>query len=121
MWRLVHGGRAPGHKKWVTARGGPGCMPGRLPIFFGSIARQITIDAAGRLVIPKDVRDRLRLRGGSRLRLIEAEARIVLEPEPVEVVIREKAGILVLSGDLEGEVPDHRLVRQERLDRPAPR
>ncbi|OGQ16613.1 MAG: hypothetical protein A2138_12785 [Deltaproteobacteria bacterium RBG_16_71_12] len=73
------------------------------------------------MVIPKHVRDRLRLVGGSRLRMREDGARVVLEPvedarPPVEV-----EGVLVVPGGLTGAPPDHRELREERGDRHAGR
>jgi AbrB family looped-hinge helix DNA binding protein len=79
----------------------------------------ITIDAAGRLVVPLPVRRRLRLVAGSRLRITEGPKSILLEPEHEEARIEEKRGILVVGGTLYGDLPDHRDVRQDRLDRLA--
>jgi AbrB family looped-hinge helix DNA binding protein len=76
----------------------------------------ITIDATGRLVVPLPVRRRLRLVAGSRLRITEGPGSILLEPEYDEARIEEKDGILVVGGRLEGHLPDHRDVRQDRLD-----
>ena len=49
-----------------------------------------TIDAAGRLVIPKDIRDALGLRGGEKLEVRAVDGIIELEPAatPVELVRR---------------------------------
>jgi AbrB family looped-hinge helix DNA binding protein len=82
----------------------------------------ITIDGAGRLVIPKAMRTRLQLVPGRRLRVIEDGGRLVLEPaedvsKPVEV-----NGLLVIRGKLRGPVPDHRALREMHLrDRGARR
>lgn len=75
----------------------------------------ITIDGVGRLVVPKPMREELGLREGTRLRIREQGRRLVLEPvaevaEPVEV-----DGVLVIRGRLVGEVPDHRLLREQRV------
>jgi len=83
---------------------------------FTIMASTVTIDEAGRLVIPQAVRMRLSLHAGSRLRLTERDNQIVLEPEPTEVLLKEKSGVLVLVGELEGAVPDHRDLRGERID-----
>jgi AbrB family looped-hinge helix DNA binding protein len=87
----------------------------------GSMAEEITIDASGRLVIPKDVRARHRLTAGARLLLVEEEDRLVLVPRPSETSTVERAGIVIFRGTLAGEVPDHRELRDERLDRLAGR
>lgn len=44
--------------------------------------RPLTIDSAGRIVLPSEVRRRLNLRVGSRLRLDVVAERIELTPEP---------------------------------------
>lgn len=77
----------------------------------------VTIDASGRLVIPKAVRDRHHLTAGTRLVLVEEDARLVLVPRHAESVAEEKGGYLVFRGHLTGAVPDHRALRRERLDR----
>ena len=41
-----------------------------------------TIDSAGRVVIPKALRDRIGLAGGAELELREREGRIEIEPAP---------------------------------------
>jgi AbrB family looped-hinge helix DNA binding protein len=77
----------------------------------------ITIDGAGRVVIPKRVRDHLALKDGSRLRVVEDGARVVLEPvEEVHTPV-EVDGLLVVQARLTGTVPDHRDVRDERAKR----
>ena len=75
----------------------------------------ITIDGAGRVVIPKPMRTRLHLEAGRRLRVTEDGGRLVLEPteevsRPIEV-----GGLLVIRGKLLGPVPDHRDSRDERI------
>jgi len=81
----------------------------------------IAIDAAGRLVVPLAVRRRLRLVAGSRLRVTEGPGSILLEPEHEEARVEEKGGILVVGGQLHGDWPDHRDVRQDRLEKLARR
>ena len=46
------------------------------------IARSLVIDSTGRIVLPSEVRRRLNLRAGSRLRLDVVAERIELTPEP---------------------------------------
>jgi AbrB family looped-hinge helix DNA binding protein len=83
------------------------------------MAMTVTIDGAGRLVVPLEVRKRLNLRNGSRLSLVADEDRILLEPERTEAVSVERGGVLVLQGELDGEMPDHRRLREDRLGRLA--
>ena len=54
-----------------------------------------TIDAAGRLVIPKDIRDALGLRGGERLDVRAVDGIIELEPAATPVRLEERNGRLV--------------------------
>jgi AbrB family looped-hinge helix DNA binding protein len=83
------------------------------------MAMTVTIDGAGRLVVPLEVRKRLNLRNGSRLSLVADEDRILLEPERTQAASVERGGILVLLGEIEGEMPDHRRLREDRLGRLA--
>jgi bifunctional DNA-binding transcriptional regulator/antitoxin component of YhaV-PrlF toxin-antitoxin module len=77
----------------------------------------VTLDSAGRLPLPEDLRLRHQLHTGSRLRLDEVKGRILLEPvhEPCPLV--ERDGLLLINAPLEEPVPDHRQVREERLAR----
>lgn len=73
------------------------------------------MDGAGRLVVPKAVRTRLRLGKGTRLRIREEGARLVLEPLDDDGAIADVDGLLLVRGRLLGEVPDHRRLREERI------
>jgi AbrB family looped-hinge helix DNA binding protein len=75
----------------------------------------ITIDGAGRLVVPQAMRARLRLHKGSRLRVRLEQSRIVLEPLAEDGVPVEVDGVLVIRGRLADEIPDHRTLREERI------
>jgi AbrB family looped-hinge helix DNA binding protein len=88
-------------------------------IYNGNMAQEITIDASGRLVIPKDVRQRHRLAAGSRLILVEDGDRIVLVPRQAQTSTIEAGGLLVFTGHLTGDIPDHREVREFRIARKA--
>jgi AbrB family looped-hinge helix DNA binding protein len=50
-----------------------------------------TIDHAGRLVIPKSLRDRLGLTGGRSVEIREREGRIEIEPRPTPMALVEGA------------------------------
>ncbi|MBN1960572.1 MAG: AbrB/MazE/SpoVT family DNA-binding domain-containing protein [Deltaproteobacteria bacterium] len=79
------------------------------------MAQQITIDATGRIVIPRDIRRRYHLRGGSRLQISEDGSCIVLEPALESAPLADVDGLLVVQSSLKGEVIDHRDLRDERL------
>lgn len=85
------------------------------------MASDITIDEAGRVIIPIEIRRRLRLRAGSRLQLVEEDERLVLTPKSSDVIVKEKGGILVLTASAGDEIPDHRDIRHERLNHFAPK
>jgi AbrB family looped-hinge helix DNA binding protein len=56
-----------------------------------------TIDSAGRVVIPKELRERLGLEGGASLELRERDGRIEIEPAsaPIKLVRRSGGSIAV--------------------------
>jgi AbrB family looped-hinge helix DNA binding protein len=51
-----------------------------------------TIDSAGRVVIPKELRDRLGLEGGTALELRERDGRIEIEPAPAAMKLVRRSG-----------------------------
>lgn len=54
-----------------------------------------TIDAAGRLVIPKRIRDRLGLRGKHQVEITESDGRIEIEPASAAVELVREGPVLV--------------------------
>lgn len=58
-----------------------------------------TIDAGGRVVVPKEVRERLGLRPGSRVVLVEAEGRLEISPATTPVLLVEREGAVVAVTD----------------------
>lgn len=54
-----------------------------------------TIDAAGRVVIPKALRDRLGWRGGASLEIVERDGRIEIEASVADVTVVERDGLPV--------------------------
>ena len=58
-----------------------------------------TIDAGGRVVVPKDVRERLGLRPGSRVVLREVEGRLEISPAITPVTLEDRGGVLVAVPD----------------------
>lgn len=51
-----------------------------------------TIDGAGRVVIPKDLRDRLGLAGGRVLEITERDGRIEIEPAATPMSLERRGG-----------------------------
>lgn len=80
------------------------------------MALTITMGSAGRLVIPKELRNRFHLRAGARLRVIDEGDRLVLEPLEEEPSLHEKDGFLIAQATPTGDWLDHRDLRSERLE-----
>jgi AbrB family looped-hinge helix DNA binding protein len=59
----------------------------------------LTVDKAGRVVLPKPVRDELQLTAGDSLELESSEDQIVLRPVRVASGVRRKQGVWVLDVD----------------------
>lgn len=60
-----------------------------------------TIDKAGRVVVPKELRDLLGLNGGETLDIREADGRIELVPLSAKVRLEERPGGLVAVAEEE--------------------
>ena len=73
-----------------------------------------TIDGAGRLVIPKDIRDQARLEAGMPLEIRFHDGRIEIEPVPrrIEIVRRGRLRVAVPADDSDRLTED--LVRDTR-------
>jgi AbrB family looped-hinge helix DNA binding protein len=80
---------------------------------------QVTIDQAGRIVVPKSVRDRLGLRKDSALELEETADGLFLKPvERKSGLSKDEHGWLVFSGDSESKINWDTIVddmREERI------
>ena len=78
----------------------------------------LTLDKAGRVVLPKPVRDELQLGPGDTLELHSSEDQIVLRPARSKARMYRKQGVWVLHGDapLPADVVEKTLqrVRRER-------
>jgi AbrB family looped-hinge helix DNA binding protein len=78
------------------------------------MAHDLTIDGAGRLVIPKPLRKRLNLGPGARLHAYEEDGRLVLAPGRPAPRLLERDGFLVVDVRLEAEIGGD-LGRDDRL------
>jgi AbrB family looped-hinge helix DNA binding protein len=58
-----------------------------------------TIDAGGRVVIPKSVRERLGLVPGAEVEVVEADGRVEITPASASIEVVEVDGRLVARGD----------------------
>ncbi len=54
-----------------------------------------TIDGAGRLVVPKPIRDAAGIRAGAELEIRVADGRIEIEPAPLEVKLVKRGALTV--------------------------
>ena len=77
---------------------------------------KITIDGAGRIVIPKPVREELRLRPGDSLELETQGERITLRPFRPKARLQKELGVWVYQGEpTDASITD--LVTREREQR----
>jgi AbrB family looped-hinge helix DNA binding protein len=60
-------------------------------------AMMTTMDAAGRLVLPKAARERARFRPGVPLEVRVVDGRIEIEPAPTRVTLEQRSGFWVAS------------------------
>ena len=54
-----------------------------------------TIDRAGRLVVPKAIRDAADLRPGTRVQVRVQDGRVEIEPEPLAVTLQRRGSLVV--------------------------
>lgn len=74
----------------------------------------VEIDKAGRIVIPKKMRDALRLKPGTRLRVDCEGSRLLLEHDVPEPHLEMREGVWVMAGGPPGDVDAVGLVERER-------
>jgi AbrB family looped-hinge helix DNA binding protein len=75
--------------------------------------QKLNLDKAGRVVIPKSLRDHLRITPGDTLEIDLDEDRITLRPVRAKARLIKKSGIWVYAGELpEESIPE--LIDRER-------
>ncbi|MEK6697494.1 MAG: AbrB/MazE/SpoVT family DNA-binding domain-containing protein [Nitrospirota bacterium] len=75
-----------------------------------------TLDRFGRVVVPKDIRDRLGLKPGAELEIDEQGNEVVLKPVEHETPLKLEEGVLVFTGTATGDLKEAvRTHREERL------
>jgi len=62
-----------------------------------------TIDKFGRLVLPKQIRDRIGLKPGSEIEIEELESKIIIRHSEQKTPLQYEDGILVFSGTIVGK------------------
>ena len=78
----------------------------------------LTVDKAGRVVLPKLVRDELQLAAGDALELVSSEDQIVLRPVRGRAGMRKKMGVWVFdTGAPISAASVNRVIRQLREER----
>ncbi|HLE40693.1 MAG TPA: AbrB/MazE/SpoVT family DNA-binding domain-containing protein [Nitrospirota bacterium] len=75
-----------------------------------------TLDRFGRVVVPKEIRDRLGLKPGAEIELDEHGNEVVLKPVEHETPLKLEDGVLVFTGAATGDLMEAvRAHREERL------
>ena len=91
---------------------------GKMPYYYGIMNTTITIDKAGRVVIPKTVRDALHLEAGDSLELESDGDRVTLRPLRSASPLRKERGFWVFYGREPLSLADaNKLIRDVREER----
>jgi AbrB family looped-hinge helix DNA binding protein len=77
----------------------------------------LKIDRAGRVILPKPLRDRLGLQEGSDLELLETPEGVLLKPAVERPSVIKKQGLWVYTGKLPPGFDSVRAIRDDREDR----
>ena len=70
-----------------------------LPLYNAIMTAKLTLDKAGRVVLPKPLRDRLLLAPGDTLHLESEGERITLRPVRANVTLKKELGVWVYQGE----------------------
>jgi AbrB family looped-hinge helix DNA binding protein len=77
-----------------------------------------TIDKFGRVVVPKDMRERLGLKPGNEIEIEEQESRIVIKQVEERAPLIIEDGLLIFAGTATGDITESvRRHREERLSK----
>lgn len=60
--------------------------------------KAISLDRAGRVVLPKDLRDKFRLEAGDELLVEESGEQIILRPVRTQPTLKKERGVWVYQG-----------------------
>jgi AbrB family looped-hinge helix DNA binding protein len=82
------------------------------------MTRRLTLDKAGRIVLPKPLRDELRLEPGDTLEIESSSDEITLRPTRGQAQLRKKQGVWVFrSGEPLSQATVDRTVQEVRQER----
>ena len=82
----------------------------------GIMAQETTIDGAGRIVIPKSLRDRMNLGPGARLHIFEEAGCLIITADRPEPRLVERDGFLALDLGTEASIAtEPGAAREERI------
>jgi AbrB family looped-hinge helix DNA binding protein len=74
----------------------------------------LTIDGAGRVVIPKPLRDKLGLHAGSTLEVVETSEGVTLKPAERKSSLTRIEGLLVYTGEVPAGFDVVKAIEEER-------
>ena len=74
----------------------------------------LTIDGAGRVVIPKPLRDKLGLRAGSTLEVVETSQGVTLIPADQKSFMEKRGGFWVYTGEVPAGFDVVKAIDEER-------
>ena len=77
----------------------------------------LQIDKAGRIILPKPVRDRLGLQPGSALEMEETQGGVLLKPCEQTPALVQKEGFWVYTGELPPGFDVRRAIEEDREER----
>src|ERR1700722_12428904 len=101
-----------------SRRVGPKLLPfaiGTIPFYIGIMNTIVTIDKAGRVVIPKEIRDELRLEAGDTLAIESAGEHVTLRPLHGGTALQKERGVWVSRGGKPLSLDEaNQLVRETR-------
>ncbi len=79
----------------------------------------IPIDRAGRLILPKEMRDRLGISAGTEFEVQEEDNKIILKPVPrdPEVIVHKDGSLVIAGGQSDPNVDIVKLIHDLREER----
>ena len=78
------------------------------------MGHMVTVSSKGQVVIPAEVRKRLRIKGGTKLSLIEANGEIRMKPNSFDALLALRGCLKNVKEDVEGWLMDERRKERER-------